>query len=225
MSDNTLVEKVYNITTSGNLTRETSTIFSNFSSDNYFIMANRVNSNGYLELSTPAKTKDCSPIALADSWEINVKVRFNSGITHTCMLIGCYSTNISAPQIYLGGSAQKIGADLNLASGSWTTIETDFSPNTDDTTWYWVRLSYDNQTGYKLEVSTDGETYETIGTSSNTTKLYRCYTIKFGGDDDGSNYFRGGIDLSGCNVKLNGQLWWEPIKEFSYEKINLYTTV
>lgn len=78
---------------------------------------------------------------------------------------------------------------------------------------YWVKVEYNNASGYALKLSTDGINFTTEATSSVTTALTQPFTIALGADfaADGAYYqgaFSGSIYLKDSYINVNGSRWW-----------------
>lgn len=79
---------------------------------------------------------------------------------------------------------------------------------------YYVKASYNPETGYELSLSTDGITYTPEASSSVTTPITSGYNVVIGADfQAGGKYYasaftNGSIDLKKSYIKINGEEWW-----------------
>lgn len=81
-------------------------------------------------------------------------------------------------------------------------------------TQYYIKAKYNPDTGYILEISTDGDIYNLEATSSVTTPISSGRNIALGADfgGDGAYFgssFTGTIDLNESCIKINGEDWWK----------------
>lgn len=74
-------------------------------------------------------------------------------------------------------------------------------------TTYWVRMSYDGNTTYKLSYSTDGINFTDLITKTVNDHVV-SYQVTNIGAGSGNYPFNGTIDLSECYIKVNNVNWW-----------------
>lgn len=72
---------------------------------------------------------------------------------------------------------------------------------------YYIKGSF-NGTEYKLELSTNRESFTTVGVVSNTSSIYIVDKQKLGNNNAGNETFLGSIDLKESYININGQRWW-----------------
>lgn len=77
-------------------------------------------------------------------------------------------------------------------------------------TWVWVSVAFTG-TAYVFKTSTDGETWTTQKTISSTTPIYDETGASVGFGLKRSGWIRGKIDLTGCMIYKNGNLWWKAV--------------
>lgn len=77
-------------------------------------------------------------------------------------------------------------------------------------TWVWVSVAFTG-TAYVFKTSTDGSTWTTQKTISSTTPIYDETGASVGFGVKRSGYIRGNIDLTGCMIYKNGNLWWKAV--------------
>ena len=149
----------------------------------------------------------------SNSWEISGKYKFN-----TLAVSGIFGTG------YTGGESDyRISAILQTNGTIWLGLSSNGTAwdicNSTSTkalsanTWYNIKLSYDGS-AYKLQVSTDGETWTDYITITSSTSIYDFENkVVFGTNPYSSNSntnMTGQISLPNCYVKVNEQMLWTP---------------
>ena len=97
------------------------------------------------------------------------------------------------------------GAAWDITSGQTVNIIPDAL-----NTWVWVSVAFTG-TAYVFKTSTDGSTWTTQKTISSTTPIYDETGASVGFGLNRSGYIRGNIDLTGCMIYKNGNLWWKAV--------------
>lgn len=143
-----------------------------------------------------------------NSWLWQVKFNQTEAYTGSSVqYIMCSSTSSKAPYIAISATGE-ITAYLSSGGSSISTIATSTFKITQNQD-YWVQLEYDGNGIYSLRYSTDGESYNLIGTLENTTTVTASEVMWFGKSGQGT-YFRGQIDFSKTFIQINNQIAWEP---------------
>lgn len=96
---------------------------------------------------------------------------------------------------------------LSTTGISWNVdyvIPSTYDLNTN--TWYFINISYDGISTYKMQLSTDGINYTDYITKTYAGALYydSSYKIQLGNVGSSNNPFYGTIDVSGCKIIQNG---------------------
>lgn len=176
---------VYNVNIVGSLTN-TNGVLSGFSTSNYATLPNTFNPSTY-------------------SWEKFYKFTTGNDVT-TQQLIECFS------------SSSVLGASIVLQSGglivylsstgnTWNIASNvSLSGTINANTTYYLRVTFDGSK-YEYKISTDNETFTTIGTITNSATIYP-YDIRLGINESQANPFLGSIDLNSSYININGQRWW-----------------
>ena len=113
-------------------------------------------------------------------------------------------------------SAEKVKAYIHYTpDGVNTTVNLTGSTTLTANKKYWVKLAYGENTGYRIELSTDGVYYTTDATLSDKHELYvgNSYLL-FGRSPSlaGTNYnFYGTIHFSGAYLEINAKRYWSGI--------------
>ena len=135
----------------------------------------------------------------ANSWEFVTKVTVGSTSAHQKIIHG-YGLNFGVTNsgylhlwLYNNGSWF---VDSNVCSASLLSTNP------------FIKLSFDGTT-YSCYISPDGETWTLKYSYNSTIKITpNSYTLKLA--NNGSEYWRGTIDLSKTSITINGDAWWIP---------------
>lgn len=189
-------EYIYcNLNKQGTILLDESTgIGSNFSSSNYF-------------------TTNYKFLPENNPWVWQVKFKQTESFTGTVQYIMNSSHYSNAPYITILAD-NKINVSLTSNGNYIDGKSSDFTVEVGQD--YWVRLEYDGNGIYSIKYSTDGQTYNLIGTIENSTTITATDVMWFGktGHD---TYLHGEIDFSETFIEINGKITW-------YAK-DLYKTV
>ena len=147
----------------------------------------------------------------SNTWEIACKVTTNSSVSDNVIYaFQAGETNATRYGLMLRTTAQnKFEATFTLNGTSWfnNTIP-DFYISGNAT--YWTKEYWDGS-AFKLDISTDGITYQNILNVESTTPIYNSFTsCKFGVWTDGAYRWawNGSIDLNNTYIKVDGSLWF-----------------
>ena len=77
-------------------------------------------------------------------------------------------------------------------------------------TWVWASVAFTGES-YVFKTSTNGSTWTTQKTISSTTPIYDETGASVGFGLKRSGWIRGKIDLTGCMIYKNGNLWWKAV--------------
>ena len=149
------------------------------------------------------------------SFEIGTKFKLNSASISNQALIdtGVNSTGATNTSIrYTITDAGKLRFRTST-SGSQTYVVDMIGTTTLSTnTVYYTKVTYSSSTGYAMYVSTDGSTWTSEATSSNTTlPIYREGNLYAIGDNIASGFSLDGyVYLNDTYVKVNGSTVWTP---------------
>lgn len=152
-----------------------------------------------------------APETAANTWDIvlNVHTPASADIARTMMMFG--NANSAGLRVYL--ESDKLCAAISNSKVIQGTVA--ILPDTD----YWVRLVFDG-TGYYLYFLADDGTYtlETLPAVSefvangakwtNTTDNYANQMVSFGFSWEANTQWYGSLDLSKCQLKRNGEIFW-----------------
>ena len=171
--------------------------------------------SNYLQLQEPFNPGN-------NPWEIVFKVTTGSSLSNTPTIFGNYGASYqNSPQIFITSDTYYFhwivpygsGSDIFEGIGSYTV-----QPNTT----YWLKLSFTGSQ-YKLDYSTDGQTFITDSTYSTSDVIKPAtegFNIGFNYYDVSSTeYWIGSIDLSETYISINGVRWWTP----TFTKLSDYT--
>ena len=149
----------------------------------------------------------------SSTWEIGCKFTTGSSIGNN--IIYAFS-KASASSNYRYGIAfrtqdnKKFELNFSLDGASWfgnTTPDLIVSTNTT----YWTKEYWDGS-AFKMDISTDGITYQNIATIASNTPAYSPLELvelgrwRYGGTDNWA--WNGSIDLNETYIKVNGDLWF-----------------
>lgn len=204
------VIRVLNIITTGTLTRSGAS-YSDFSGSNYLTLADRAN-GGYLSLDNTVKNFG-SAVSTADNWEMVWKIKpTQSGDNVIFSENANYASNLYTSMIdgatkfsfYVSNSESGLGAFDIHTTTSLTINEFIF-----------VKVEFTGTT-YNIYLSSDGINWTLDATYSSSTKITRNSNWFVGRAQNTSYYMHGQIDLSGCYIKINGDIWWKGIEVISF---------
>lgn len=182
---------------------------------------------GYTEVGSPTITDNILTVAdgkfvktnipfapSSDPWEVIIKYRKTEALGGYTDLIGTVDSSNASGRGFLfelnngTGTAGSMFASSNgsswdiTASGAITTLP-------EPTSWVWISMSFTG-TAYVTKTSTDGETWTTQKEIASTTPIYDdSYAVGFGLKRNG--VLKGEIDLTGCMIYKNGNLWWKAV--------------
>lgn len=166
-------------------------VLSNFSSSNYATL--------------PSIFKPAN-----DSWEMCFKVTTGDNVSSEQAIFGAQGGTSGSYKgmaiiIYSGKAELRVGG-----SSSWK-VKINGGTISENTTYYF-RAKYNQSTNYSFEYSTNGSSWTTIGTSVTTTPINEPTTSRLGVYGNAiTDIFKGTIDLKGCYIKINNQVWWEGV--------------
>lgn len=194
-----------NVSIAGSPTLTSNTIYNNFSTNNYLLL-----------------NSTFSP--LSSSWEMNLKFTTGTDIGTTQSFCG-HLSSIYSPVVIgiisgkfivsLHSSNSSAGVIASNSTGTYTVLAN---------TTYYTRVAY-NGSSYTFSYSLDGNTYSNDITINSTVPIYADKLILGRETGSSSNYpFLGSLDLSGCNIKINGTTWWKGIIEANFIRYDFYTT-
>ena len=202
-------------------------VFSNFSTGNYLTIPlyDRI-INNTLNIQSVTSSR-VSNLALADSWEIVTKIRVLED-SHG-PIWGQRSNNFTTPQLYFeNGTTNTYGIDLYLSMDGRTWKYDLANDGHSDFAWelntdYYVKAIFTG-THYKVDISTDGNSFTTIINIEDSAKVYGSATnsILAFGKDDGGNILKHSQDLSEMYIKMNGQIWWQAVQTSNLKSANIY---
>lgn len=147
-------------------------------------------------------------------WEIVFKIKTSGDVTTNQSIFGNYGASYqNSPQININESHFSIYIPTNPISSSFLINKTGtytIMPNTS----YWLKLFF-NGASYSLDYSLDGLLFINDITESSSVAIgvanegfyigYNYYK------SDSTQYFQGSIDLSESYIKINDEIWWQPI--------------
>ena len=178
----------YNVDIVGSLTN-TNGVLSGFSSSNY----------ATFDAFAPGST----------SYEIVAKINSNNISTEQMIYyFGDYTKSYGALSIRLDQS------NVYVFFGKSNSPQWDIRGNTtlQANTDYWIKLTFNGSNQYQLYLSTDGETYTSDGSKTNSNKLGDTNTVLSQiGIVNSSLPFNGTIDLNKSYIKVNGTYWWRGV--------------
>lgn len=152
----------------------------------------------------------------SDPWEVICKYqRTNSFGSYTDVIGSVDSTGTSIRGFlleYSDNTGTKGAMYCSSNSTSWD-ITTAQQVNTIPdalNTWVWVSVAFTG-TAYVFRTSTDGSTWTTQKTISSATPIYDETGASVGFGLKRSGYIRGYVDLTGCMIYKNGNLWWKAV--------------
>lgn len=221
---------VTNYALSGTLTVGTSTVtvtyFTETTTFNVTV-TQRAHYTGYVEVGTPTISNNILTVAdgkfiksnqafspNSSTWAVRCKARRTAQLGSYADLFGSVDSNNASARGFLvefsngTASAGSMFASSNGTSWDITSSDVTNSLPTDTNTWIWYEMSFDGSS-YNLKYSTDGSTWTTKKTKNSTTSIIGGYAVGFGLKRNG--VYRGDIDLSGCEIYIDGQLWWSAI--------------
>lgn len=151
----------------------------------------------------------------SDSWEVICKYRATQSLGSYTDIIGTVDSSNASSRGFLFELSNSTGtAGAMFASSNGTSWDITASqsistlPNV-SSSWAWVSMSFTG-TAYVTKTSTDGETWTTQKTVSSSSAIYDdSYPVGFGLKRNG--YLKGEIDLTGCMIYKNDNLWWKAV--------------
>lgn len=161
-----------------------------------YIASNFTNSD-YLQLPEAFKPQN-------NPWEVVAKVNSND-MSGEQYLFGSYSSGY----LKLGITDGRPVLLLSTNSSSWSIGEITSSRTISAGSWYYIKATFTGSQ-YILSVSTDGSSYDTVGSVNSSTSVvtYSNTTLGNGNLSYGGQRFKGSIDLKECYVKINEVEWW-----------------
>ena len=150
----------------------------------------------------------------SDSWEVICKYRKTESLNAYTDIIGSVDSNNASARGFLfelsNGSDTRGSMFASSNGTSWDiTASQAITTMPDASSWVWVSMSFTG-TAYVTKTSTDGETWTTQKTVSSSSAIYdNSYPVGFGLKRNG--YLKGEIDLTGCMIYKNGDLWWKAV--------------
>lgn len=178
---------------------------------NVNIVGNLTNNNGVLSgfsASNYATTPQVFNPA-SNTWEQVWCFTTGSSVTSTQSIVGG-NTGFANPLFRITSSGY-INMLCSTNNSSWDVAITGSSALSVNTKYY-VKGSF-NGTEYKLELSTDKESFTTVGVVSSTSSIYIVDKQKLGNNNAGNETFLGSIDLKESYIDINGQRWWTGAEE------------
>lgn len=178
-------------------------IFGSPTIDNSTHIASGFSTTNYLNT-----LKDFNPGSL--SWEIKSKVTTGSDISSPQGFLCQYHVY---NRIVLGITGDHFWCLLSSDNSNWDIMNYTSSQTVSANTSYWLKLSFDGSS-YILGYSTNGTSFTTLNTVSNSTPIYQTNLPLTIGANDYSNGVNipwlGSIDLSETYINVNGVLSWKP---------------
>lgn len=153
-----------------------------------------------------------APIASADSWEIKIKYKYigGSGDGGTAILGSSTTVDNQVPMLIVGiGGGNNLHFIASSTGTSWDLFAQDTGWTLSSGTTYWIILSYDSVTGYKIEYSTNGTDYTTAWSSATVTKCYCSKPFIFLNNMlNLTTYSPGSIDLNETVITIDSVVWF-----------------
>lgn len=153
----------------------------------------------------------------SNTWEIGLKFRTGSDVTTLQTVCGHTGSTNYDPIVF---EIYKNAFSVNFCSGTSTSIIaglTGSSIVTANTTYY-VKVAF-NGSAYTISYSLDGKTYTEYASYSSTKTIYTSNLVLGRQQGDASEYpFLGSIDLKGCYININGERWWNGVKDVQVDK-------
>ena len=165
-------------------------------------------SSNYLKSNTTI-----SEIGTANSWEFVTKICMTSTqSSENGMIINQNTGNYgeSGFMIFVGGSNRFSFQFFDQSLNPIAYIDSTISLQNNQ--WYWFKCEFTG-TAYNGYISTDKETWTTIGTAASTTKVHTpTNPWRFGSSVVNSSfYLYGKIDFMETYLKINGEVAWSAI--------------
>ena len=161
--------------------------------------------------SSGLKLPQSMPNSITDL-DIIFKGNITSLSTHSVIL-----AHSNTNEKYIG--IRKTGK-FSMYDGSWIEGITNISIGTE----YWFRLIKDGNDYKGYILVDDGYTLNTLPSLSNwtqefstTSNIFDGYLFNIGYNYSTTDeYFKGSIDLSGCQIKIDNVVWWSPLSGNKY---------
>lgn len=212
--------KIANFLINGNPSIINNTI-SNFSDNNYFYPANKI-MNDIFTLQQQYAALNTAVLSNADNWEMMIKI-FPTDLSIAQSIISCQQSTFPTLQFgWTSNQAHLRYLNLSLSSDGYTWIYDSSNENYlfEEQTVYYIRLYYD-KINFSVDVATDGINFINLH-NVEINNLYCSGTPYFGAKIQTSDaYFRGDIDLSQLYIKINGQMYWNALKEVPVGQVTI----
>ena len=140
----------------------------------------------------------------ANIWEIGMKLTTGASVSGEQDFFGCAMSEGNAVGMLVNNGRWQFSIGYN---GGWIYSNVGDNYITAKTT-YWIKLQFTGSQ-YIFSFSTNGITWVVDKTVSSTQKITNGTYGNIGRSSRWLNrYFQGSIDLSGCYITINGELWW-----------------
>ena len=174
-------------------------IMDNQQEDNFTKVGNvQVNKDGIVSGFSSSNYLTTDGLTLNNSVEFVFKFTTGTDITSFQNIFASYPLT----EMYIENGDLKIWSETTSSAISCGSVLENFT--------YYGKVVIENGVA-TLSYSTDGVTYTGDVSISDTEKASNYTNIGFGVSGILERYFRGSIDLSECEIKIDGNLWWSPM--------------